>query len=47
MRYGGGNFVLLEDAKIITKTLSRKMQSMVGFRNIALNYNFPGVVPAL
>ena len=31
-----GNFVLLERAKIITKTLSKKMQSMVGFRNIAI-----------
>jgi uncharacterized protein YutE (UPF0331/DUF86 family) len=31
-----GNFVLLENAKIITKTLSKKMQSMVGFRNIAI-----------
>jgi uncharacterized protein YutE (UPF0331/DUF86 family) len=33
----GGNFVLLADAKIITKTLSKKMQSMVGFRNIAIH----------
>jgi uncharacterized protein YutE (UPF0331/DUF86 family) len=32
-----GNFVLLEKAKIITKTLSKKMQSMVGFRNIAIH----------
>jgi len=32
-----GNFVLLERAKIITKTLSKKMQSMVGFRNIAIH----------
>jgi uncharacterized protein YutE (UPF0331/DUF86 family) len=32
-----GNFVLLEHAKIITKTLSKKMQSMVGFRNIAIH----------
>ncbi len=32
-----GNFVLLEDAKIITKTLSKRMQSMVGFRNIAIH----------
>ncbi len=32
-----GNFVLLENAKIITKTLSKKMQSMVGFRNIAIH----------
>jgi uncharacterized protein YutE (UPF0331/DUF86 family) len=32
-----GNFVLLEHAKVITKTLSRKMQSMVGFRNIAIH----------
>lgn len=33
----GGNFVLLEHAKIITKSLCRKMQSMVGFRNIAIH----------
>ena len=33
----GGNFVLLERAKIITKPLSKKMQSMVGFRNIAIH----------
>jgi uncharacterized protein YutE (UPF0331/DUF86 family) len=33
----GGNFVLLANAKIITKTLSKKMQSMVGFRNIAIH----------
>ena len=32
-----GNFVLLENAKIIGKVLSRKMQSMVGFRNIAIH----------
>jgi uncharacterized protein YutE (UPF0331/DUF86 family) len=32
-----GNFVLLEHAKIITKPLSKKMQSMVGFRNIAIH----------
>ncbi len=32
-----GNFVLLENAKIITKVLSKKMQSMVGFRNIAIH----------
>jgi len=32
-----GNFLLLEQAKIITKPLSRKMQSMVGFRNIAIH----------
>jgi uncharacterized protein YutE (UPF0331/DUF86 family) len=32
-----GHFVLLERAKIITKTLSKKMQSMVGFRNIAIH----------
>jgi uncharacterized protein YutE (UPF0331/DUF86 family) len=32
-----GNFVLLENAKIITKTLSKKMQLMVGFRNIAIH----------
>ena len=28
-----GHFVLLENAKVITKALSQKMQSMVGFRN--------------
>ena len=33
----GGNFVLLANAKIITKTLSKKMRSMVGFRNIAIH----------
>ena len=32
-----GNFVLLKNAKIITQSLSRKMQSMVGFRNIAIH----------
>ena len=32
-----GNFVLLESAKIISKVLSKKMQSMVGFRNIAIH----------
>jgi uncharacterized protein YutE (UPF0331/DUF86 family) len=32
-----GNFILLERAKIITKTLSKRMQSMVGFRNIAIH----------
>jgi uncharacterized protein YutE (UPF0331/DUF86 family) len=32
-----GNFVLLERVKIITKPLSKKMQSMVGFRNIAIH----------
>ena len=31
------NFALLEDAKIITKTLSKKMHSMVGFGNIAIH----------
>ena len=31
------NFVLLEDAKIIKRTLCKKMQSMVGFRNIAIH----------
>ena len=31
------NFVLLDHTKIISKTLSRKMQSMVGFRNIAIH----------
>lgn len=33
----GGNFVLLENAKIIKRALSKKMQSMVGFRNIAIH----------
>ena len=32
-----GNFVLLETGKVINKTLSEKMQSMVGFRNIAIH----------
>jgi uncharacterized protein YutE (UPF0331/DUF86 family) len=32
-----GHFVLLEKAKVITKALSQKMQSMVGFRNIAIH----------
>ena len=32
-----GNFVLLKNAKIITQSLSKKMQSMVGFRNIAIH----------
>jgi uncharacterized protein YutE (UPF0331/DUF86 family) len=32
-----GYFVLLEREKIIGKTLSQKMQSMVGFRNIAIH----------
>ncbi len=32
-----GNFVLLENAGIIDKTMSLKMQSMVGFRNIAIH----------
>ena len=32
-----GNFVLLRNAKIITQSLSKKMQSMVGFRNIAIH----------
>jgi len=36
------NFVLLENAKIIPKTLSKKMQSMVGFRNIAI-HNYQGI----
>ena len=31
------NFLLLEKARIISKTLSKKMQSMVGFRNIAIH----------
>ena len=33
----GGNFVLLEHSKIITRSLSKRMQSMVGFRNIAIH----------
>jgi uncharacterized protein YutE (UPF0331/DUF86 family) len=32
-----GHFVLLENAKVINKALSQKMQSMVGFRNIAIH----------
>jgi uncharacterized protein YutE (UPF0331/DUF86 family) len=32
-----GNFVLLENAGIINRELSEKMQSMVGFRNIAIH----------
>jgi uncharacterized protein YutE (UPF0331/DUF86 family) len=32
-----GNFVLLENAGIIGKRLSKKMQSMTGFRNIAIH----------
>ncbi len=32
-----GHFVLLKNAKIITQSLSKKMQSMVGFRNIAIH----------
>jgi uncharacterized protein YutE (UPF0331/DUF86 family) len=32
-----GHFVLLEREKIIGKTLSQKLQSMVGFRNIAIH----------
>lgn len=32
-----GNFVLLENAGIINRELSERMQSMVGFRNIAVH----------
>jgi uncharacterized protein YutE (UPF0331/DUF86 family) len=32
-----GHFVMLEDAKIISQALSQRMQSMVGFRNIAIH----------
>ena len=32
-----GHFVMLEDAKIISHALSQRMQSMVGFRNIAIH----------
>jgi uncharacterized protein YutE (UPF0331/DUF86 family) len=32
-----GTFILLANAKIITKTFSKKMQSMVGFKNIAIH----------
>jgi uncharacterized protein YutE (UPF0331/DUF86 family) len=32
-----GNFEFLEQANIIGRDLSRKMQSMVGFRNIAIH----------
>jgi uncharacterized protein YutE (UPF0331/DUF86 family) len=31
------NFILMEQAKLISRTLSRKMQNMVGFRNIAVH----------
>lgn len=31
------NFVKLEQAEILSKDLSQKMQSMVGFRNIAIH----------
>ncbi len=32
-----GNFVLLENSGVIGKRLSKKMQAMVGFRNIAIH----------
>ncbi len=32
-----GNFKLLQDAGILPKELARKMESMVGFRNIAMH----------
>ena len=32
-----GNFKLLHDAGIISKELAAKMESMVGFRNIAMH----------
>jgi len=32
-----GNFRLLQDAKILSEELTRKMESMVGFRNIAIH----------
>ncbi len=32
-----GNFLLLEQANIIPKNLSQKMQAMVGFRNLAIH----------
>ncbi len=32
-----GNFVLMENSGIIGKRLSKRMQSMVGFRNIAVH----------
>lgn len=32
-----GNFVLLENAGVVGKRLSGKMQAMVGFRNIAIH----------
>jgi uncharacterized protein YutE (UPF0331/DUF86 family) len=37
-----GNFVLLENARIISKVLSKKMQSMVSFRNIAI-YDYQAI----
>ena len=33
-----GNFHILEKASIIDKKLSKKLQSMVGFRNIAIHH---------
>jgi uncharacterized protein YutE (UPF0331/DUF86 family) len=32
-----GHFVLLEQSRIISRALSKKMQAMVGFRNIAIH----------
>jgi uncharacterized protein YutE (UPF0331/DUF86 family) len=41
-----GNFALLEDAKIIDKSVSKKMESMVGFRNIAI-HNYQSLDPRI
>lgn len=41
-----GSFVLLENEKIIKKSLSRKMQAMVGFRNIAV-HDYQAIDPAI
>ena len=41
-----GSFTLLEDAKIIDKSLSKKMASMVGFRNIAI-HNYQRLDPEI
>jgi uncharacterized protein YutE (UPF0331/DUF86 family) len=41
-----GNFLLLEKEKIIRKSLSKKMQAMVGFRNIAV-HDYQAIDPAV
>jgi len=37
-----GNFILLENGSILDRDLSRKMQAMVGFRNIAI-HDYQGI----